>query len=208
MLNTIVKQTLTVGILAGMAMTTVYAQPSQTPPEFVQDVADDLIAQLKKDQDRLKNPAVVSQIINTKLLPHVDQTAFSRSVLGTYANQASKAQRDQFTVNLRQSLTKNYGSAFAKFTNQTYKLRPYKAPTKAGAYPIVTLDFINGSEKIPVTFQLADKGTTWKVRNINVAGIDMALQFRNQFAATVKRNGNNLDKAIATFNPDADIDKK
>ncbi len=207
MLNTIVKQTLSAGILAGMAMGVAYAQPSQTPPVFVQSVADDLIATLKKDHDRLKNPAVVNQIINSKLLPYVDQAAFSRSVMGAYANQATKAQRDQFTVNLRQSLVKNYGSAFTKFTNQTYKLRPYKAP-KAGAYPIVTLEFVNGNEKIPVTFQLADKGNTWKVRNINVAGIDMALQFRNQFAATVKRNGNNLDRAIATFNPDADVDKK
>ena len=199
------KQTLTAGILAGAVMGTAFAKPTQTPPVFVQSVADDLVQQLKKDSDRLKNPAVAQNIINTKLLPHVDQAGFSRSVLGAYANQASKAQRDQFTVNLRQSLIKNYGSAFAKFSNQTFKMRSYKEP-KAGAYPVVTLDFMNGSEKIPVTFQLIEKGDAWKVRNINVAGIDMALQFRNQFAATVKRNGNNLDKAIATFNPDADVD--
>ena len=31
-----------------------------------------------------------------------------------------------------------------------------------------------------------------------------ALQFRNQFAATVQRNGGDLNKAIATFKPDAD----
>ena len=42
------------------------------------------------------------------------------------------------------------------------------------------------------------------MRNINVAGIDLGLQFRNQFADTVKRNGGNLDKAIATFKPNAD----
>jgi phospholipid transport system substrate-binding protein len=32
-----------------------------------------------------------------------------------------------------------------------------------------------------------------------VSGIDLGLQFRNQFAATVQRNGGNLDKAIATL---------
>jgi phospholipid transport system substrate-binding protein len=46
------------------------------------------------------------------------------------------------------------------------------------------------------------------VRNINVAGIDLGLQFRNQFAATVKRNGGNIDKAIANFQPDASVNKK
>ncbi len=39
---------------------------------------------------------------------------------------------------------------------------------------------------------------------LNVSGIDLGLQFRNEFAANVKRNGGNLDKAIATFEPDAD----
>jgi phospholipid transport system substrate-binding protein len=36
------------------------------------------------------------------------------------------------------------------------------------------------------------------------------LQFRNQFAANVKRNGGNIDKAIATFKPDAEaaVEKK
>lgn len=206
MMKTLFKQTITAGVLASALVAPAFAAPSETPPVFVKNVADDLIAQLKQDQARLSNPTVVNQIISTKLIPHVDQAAFSRSVLGTYANQTTKEQRDQFTTNLRASLTKNYGSAFAKFSNQSYQMRPYKAPS--GAFPVVTLDFINGSEKIPVTFQLAEKGNTWKVRNINVAGIDMALQFRNQFAATVKRNGNNLDRAIATFNPDANTDKK
>ncbi len=65
-------------------------------------------------------------------------------------------------------------------------------------------------KKIPVSFQLADKGSQWKIRNINVSGIDLGLQFRNQFAANVKRNGGNIDKAIATFKPDAEaaVEKK
>ena len=70
--------------------------------------------------------------------------------------------------------------------------------------PVVTLDFNNKGEKIPVSFQLSDQGSQWKIRNINVSGIDLGLQFRNQFAANVKRNGGNIDKAIATFEPDAD----
>ena len=81
-------------------------------------------------------------------------------------------------------------------------MRPYK--DTGSKNPVVTIDFIDKGNKTPVSFQLADSGNQWKVRNINVAGIDLGLQFRNQFAANVKRNGNNVDKAIATFKPDAD----
>lgn len=174
-------------------------------------MADGLIARLKADHAKLQNnPAAVKTIVRQNLDPYVDSQAFSRIVMGTYAtNQYSTAaQRAKFENNFRETLIENYGTAFAKFSNQTYTIRPYKETNSKN--PVVTIDFNNKGEKIPVSFQLADKGNQWKIRNINVSGIDLGLQFRNQFAATVKRNGGDLDKAIANFQPDAEaaVEKK
>lgn len=208
-MKTLVKQALAVSILSTLVMGSIYAAPTETPPAFVKKVADNLIARLKADHAKLQtNPALASSIVRQNLDPYIDSQAFTRIVMGTYAtNQySSAAQRAQFEKNFRETLIENYGSAFAKFSNQTYTLRPYKATTSKN--PVVTLDFKNNGEKIPVSFQLVDQGSQWKIRNINVSGIDLGLQFRNQFAATVKRNGGNLDKAIANFKPDADVDKK
>ncbi|MGE8541089.1 MlaC/ttg2D family ABC transporter substrate-binding protein [Acinetobacter sp. ANC 3813] len=210
-MNTLFKQTLTASILSTMIAGTAFAAPSEAPPAFVKKVADGLISRLKADHNKLQNnPAAVKAIIRQNLDPYIDSQAFTRIVMGTYAtNQySSAAQRAQFEKNFRETLIENYGSAFAKFSNQTYSMRPYK--DTGSKNPVVTIDFNNNGEKIPVSFQLADKGSQWKIRNINVSGIDLGLQFRNQFAATVKRNGGNLDKAIANFKPDAEaaVDKK
>ena len=203
-MNTLLKQTLTVGILSVMFAGSTFAAPSQTPPEFVKQVADNLIKRLQADHAKLKNnPALVKTIVRQNLDPYIDSQAFVRTVMGTYAQQSTPAQRAKFEKNFRETLIENYGSAFAKYTNQSYTLRSYKAiPNNKN--PVVTIDFYNKGEKIPVAFQLIDKGTQWKIRNINVSGIDLGLQFRNQFTANVKRNGNDLDKAIATFEPNAD----
>ena len=204
-MNTLLKQTLTASILSTMIASTAFAAPVEAPPAFVKKVADGLITRLKADSAKLQsNPALVKTIVRQNLDPYIDSQAFTRIVMGTYAtNQySSAAQRAQFEKNFRETLIENYGSAFAKFSNQTYTLRPYKATNSKN--PVVTIDFNNKGEKIPVSFQLADKGNQWKVRNINVSGIDLGLQFRNQFAATVKRNGGNIDKAIANFKPDAE----
>lgn len=201
----LLKQTLTASILSTMIAGTAFAAPVEAPPAFIKRVADGLIGRLKADHAKLQNnPAAVKAIVRQNLDPYVDSQAFTRIVMGTYAtNQYSTAaQRAQFEKNFRETLIENYGTAFAKFSNQTYSMRPYKATGSAN--PVVTIDFNNNGEKIPVSFQLADKGSQWKIRNINVSGIDLGLQFRNQFAATVKRNGGNLDKAIANFEPDAD----
>ncbi|OOW08760.1 phospholipid-binding protein MlaC [Acinetobacter sp. MF4640] len=210
-MNTLLKQTLTASILTTMFAGTAFAAPSEAPPAFVKKVADGLIARLKADHAKLQNnPAAVKTIVRQNLDPYVDSQAFSRIVMGTYAtNQYSTAvQRAKFENNFRETLIENYGTAFAKFSNQTYTIRPYKETNSKN--PVVTIDFNNKGEKIPVSFQLADKGNQWKIRNINVSGIDLGLQFRNQFAATVKRNGGDLDKAIANFQPDAEaaVEKK
>ena len=209
-MKTLVKQTLAAGILSTMVAGTVFAAPSEAPPAFIKKVADGLIERLKADNAKLQNnPALVKAIVRQNLDPYIDSQSFTRIVMGTYAtNQYSTAaQRAQFEKNFRETLIENYGSAFSKFSNQTYSVRPYKASNSKN--PVVTIDFNNKGEKIPVAFQLVDKGSQWKIRNINVSGIDLGLQFRNQFAATVKRNGGNLDKAIANFKPDAEaaIDK-
>ncbi len=204
-MKTLFKQTLTASVLTSLLAGTAFAAPSEAPPAFIKRVADGLIGRLKADHNKLQtNPAAVKTIVRENLDPYIDSQAFTRIVMGTYATNpySSAAQRAQFEKNFRETLIENYGSAFAKYSNQSYSIRPYKATNSKN--PVVTVDFNNKGEKIPVSFQLVDKGTQWKIRNINVSGIDLGLQFRNQFAATVKRNGGNLDKAIANFQPDAD----
>ena len=210
-MNTLLKQTLTASVMTAMFAGTAMAAPAEAPPAFVKKVADGLISRLKADHAKLQNnPAAVKAIVRQNLDPYIDSQGFTRLVMGTYANNqySNAAQRAQFEKNFRETLIENYGSAFAKFSNQTCTIRPYKATSSAN--PVVTIDFNNKGEKIPVSFQLADRNNQWKIRNINVSGIDLGLQFRNQFAATVKRNGGDINKAIANFKPDAEaaIDKK
>lgn len=183
---------------------TAVAAPEQAPNDFIKTVADRLINRLKVEQNQLQtNTAVVNTIVQQDLEPYVDVQAFTRIVMGTYASpqNSTPQQRATFEKTLRQSLIQNYGSALAKYSNQSYAIRPYRP--SASAYQIVTLDFISQGQKTPVAFQLADNNNQWKIRNLNVAGIDLGLQFRNQFASSVQRAGGDLDTAIASFQPDA-----
>lgn len=198
--------TLTAGVIASLVITTnVYAAPAEAPNAFVKRVADQLNTRLKADAPKIKsNPAVARQIIQQNIEPHIDSQGFSRLVMGTHASTSTAQQRATFEKNFKQTLISNYGGELAKYANNTYTMRPYK-DTKA-QYPVVTIDFLHQGQKIPVSFQLIDKNNQWKIRNVNVSGIDLALTLRQQFSDTVKSNGNNLDKAISNFKPD--IDKK
>lgn len=205
-MKTLVQNTMKMGVLASLVMSaTAFAAPSEAPPAFVKRVADQLIVRLKADAPKIKtNPALARQIVQQNIEPHIDSQGFARLVMGTYAanNYSTAVQRATFERNFKNTLIANYGSELAKYANNTYTMRQYKAST--AQYPVVTVDFLHQGQKYPVTFQLIDKNNQWKIRNVNVAGIDIGLQFRNQFADTVKRNGNSVEKAIANFQPDLD----
>lgn len=203
---TATKKVLLVASIAGlMASSMTFAAPSEAPPDFVKRISDQLIAELKANKTQLGNAAVVNRIVTKNIEPHVDAQGFSRLVMGTYySNQYSNAQqRAQFTKNFRDSIIKSYAQGLAQYSNEGYTLRPYR--NTGAQYPVVMMDFkASNGNKIPVSFQLIDKNNQWKIRNINVSGIDLALTFRDQFKATVQQNGGNLDKAIASFKPNAE----
>lgn len=199
------KVLLATSIAGLMASSMTFAAPSETPPNFVKRISDQLIGELKENKANLKNTTIINQIVTKNIEPHIDAQGFTRLVMGTYySNQYSTAQqRSQFTKNFRESVMKTYAQGLAQYSNEGYTLRPYR-DTQA-QYPVVMMDFkaANGN-KIPVSFQLIDKNNQWKIRNINVSGIDLALTFRDQFKATVQQSGGNMDKAIASFKPNAE----
>lgn len=186
-----------------------FAAPKETPPDFVKRISDQLINQLKQNKSQLQNTAVINKIVAQNIEPHVDAQGFSRLVMGQYySNQYSTAaQRAQFTKNFRESAINTYAKGLVKYSNEGYSIRPYK--DTGAQYPVVMMDFkIANGNKVPVGFQLIDKNNQWKIRNINVSGIDLALTFRDQFKNTVQQSGGNMDKAIASFKPDADVAAK
>lgn len=200
------KSTLLATSLVGLMVSSLtFAAPSEAPPDFVKRISDQLITQLKQNKAQLNNPTVLNKIITESIEPHVDVQGFTRLVMGQYySNQYSTAaQRGQFTKNFRDSVMKTYATGLAQYNNEGYAIRPYR--DTGSQYPVVMMDFntANG-QKIPVSFQLIDKNSQWKIRNINVSGIDLALTFRDQFKSTVQQHGGNMDKAIASFQPNAE----
>ena len=51
----------------------------------------------------------------------------------------------QFEQNFRAVIIENYGGAFAKYTNESYTMRPFKSTNSKN--PVVTLTSIHNGEK-------------------------------------------------------------
>lgn len=175
-------------------------------PVFVKRISDALITRLVKERGTYKkNPAALNQIVKDNIEPYVDFDGFARGVMGPYYRQASPEQRASFAQTFRQSLIRTYAKGLAAYDNESYTIRPFiagKDPSKA----VVNMDFKTDTGTIvPVAYQLIQSGDSWKVRNLQLNGIDIGLTFRNQFATAVQTNKNSLDLAIKNFIPSATV---
>jgi phospholipid transport system substrate-binding protein len=196
-------------VLTTTSMAVLLASPSvwaatEPAPVFVKRISDALVERLNKDRAAYKkDPAVLTKIVQENIEPYVDFDGFARGVMGQYYRQANDAQRQLFTQTFRQSLIRTYAKGLAAYDNESYTLRPFVAG-KDSSKAVVAMDFktANGTV-VPITYQLIDINNSWKVRNLQLNGIDIGLTFRNQFASTVQANRNNLDAAIKNFVPSA-----
>lgn len=194
---------LSVAVLLGSTPVLAATEPA---PVFVKRISDTLVERLNKERAAYKkDPAVLTKIVQENIEPYVDFNGFARGVMGQYYRQANDQQRVAFTQTFRQSLIKTYAKGLSAYDNESYSLRPFVAG-KDSSKAVVQMDFKTSTGTVvPITYQLIDLDNQWKVRNLQLNGIDIGLTFRNQFASTVQTNRGNLDAAIKSFIPTSNV---
>lgn len=167
------------------------------PLEMLQSTTDQVLAALDTNKATLKSkPAVVRNIINQYLLPHVALETMARSVLGRTAwNAATPTQRDEFVEQFKQLLITTYSSAFAAYTNQTVNFLPLRGDVSGRSQVQISSQIIRqDGPPISVNYQLVLEEGEWKVFDFSVDNISMLGSFRAQFSNELSQNG--LDALI------------
>lgn len=172
-----------------------------TPQQVVQATTDQVLGELTGKREQFKqDPEAFYQALNGILTPVVDFDGFARGVMTVrFSRQASPQQMEAFQESFKRSLVKFYGSALLEYDNQEIRMLPPVAATEPGRAS-VNMEVVGRSGAIyPVTYTMEQKGEAWKVRNVIINGINVGKLFRDQFAESMRSNGNDLDKVIATW---------
>ena len=170
---------------------------AQSPHEVVQGTTNELLGDLKANKEQYKsNPSAFYDALNRILGPVVDADGISRSIMTVkYSRKATPEQMQRFQENFKRSLMQFYGNALLEYNNQGIVVDPAKADDGKRASVGMKVTGNNGAV-YPVQYTLENIGGEWKVRNVIINGINIGKLFRDQFADSMQRNGNDLDKTI------------
>jgi phospholipid transport system substrate-binding protein len=200
---------LSMGIISTFTQATL-AEPSvhdprvfEDPQPLVAEKIDELIRRLRKNADQIqKDQSIAYQISDELMTPYIDFPRITRLVIGKYWKTASPAQQQQLIEEIKALLVRSYVSAMTSYVDDIIALADKKAITylpsryqtgdkKASVRANIALE---GGQEADVQYQLYYRNE-WKIYDIRIEGISLAITYRTSFGEQIKRDG--LDSLIA-----------
>ncbi len=202
-------RTLWIGFLSAvLAVASSFAQaaladPSigEDPQRLVAETIDELIDRLKENSEAIHSDSSIAYRISDELVaPHIDFPRVTRLVIGKYWQGASDQQRQQLIGEIQSLLIRSYVTAMTSYADQivakkdriNYLPSRYKSgDKKASVRASITLD---SGQAVEVQYQLYNSGDRWKIYDIVIEGVSLAITYRTSFGEQIRRDG--LDKLI------------
>ena len=175
--------------------------PNAAPNDFVQQVADQMLAALKSDSSvRAGNTARVNTLVDELILPNVNFEKTTRLAAGRYWRQATPEQQAALVKAFRGPLARAYSGAFTRVdeatTIKTLTFRGEPGATDAVVKSQVTQRA--NTQPIALDYRLEKTPEGWKIYDLNVENIWLIENYRNQFAQQISQNG--IDGLIQALN--------
>ena len=185
------------GLLVLLAALPLLATAAPSAHDVVKQTTDQLLADLKANKQQYRSdPNAFYDALNSILGPVVDADGISRSIMTVkYSRKATPEQMTRFQENFKRSLMQFYGNALLEYDNQEIRVLPAKQEDPERTSVGVEVKGSNGAV-YPVSYTMVNINGKWMLRNVIINGINIGKLFRDQFADTMQRNGNDLDKTI------------
>lgn len=139
----------------------------------------------------------------TLLFADFDMDTIGRFSLGTYWNSATPAQRQQYLSLFREMIAQVYSQRFEGYNGQKFQV---KGSESAGGNDTLVHSSIIPTDgpEIDVDWRVRNKGGQYKVVDVVVAGVSMAVTQRSDFSSVIQRGGGNINVLLDHLrHPDA-----
>lgn len=174
----------------------------------------ELTAQVKESSERMverfkteknlyrENPERFYQIMEASLEEIVDFRRIAARVMGRYAREATKEQRDQFVTVFKRSLFNAYAKTLVETGDFSVAVLSSSINARDDSRASVELEITSPSgNKYPISYSMYrnKQDGKWYIENVIVSGVNIGLAFRDRFDQEMTARRGNLDQVIANW---------
>lgn len=190
--------TMLASTLTGVPMLAHATEPLVGPEALIGRISSAMLDALRSDPElRAGDLPKLTALVDARVMHHVDFARMTASAVGHHWRGATRAQRDQLQVEFKSLLLRAYAGALALVSDQRIEVRPRDAMPDETSVVVRSVVRGGGNDPIRLDYRLALSAGAWKIYDVNVLGVWMALNYRNAFAQEISEHG--IDGLIAAL---------
>lgn len=175
---------LTAGIAAPFALAPATAAVDNTDPQrFITSLTTDGFAAMKTG-----SLAQAKSQFRALLMQHVAVDAIGDRLIRRWLPTITPAQKAAYKAALPNYIVGTYADNLLNYRDATIKVLRAQ-PTAGGAVDVVSQVIKPGRQPLPAVWSVMQVGGAWKVSNIRVGGINVAMAQAADFDSVVQRQG-------------------
>jgi len=148
-----------------------------------------VIADTSMTQDKKK------AVFRTLLTGNFDMKTIGKFALGRYWRDTSDAQQAEYLKLYENMIVNVYTARFENYQGQKFTVIDNRVDADSG--DVVVNSTISGSgSPVNVAWRVRPKGGSYKIIDVMVEGVSMAVTQRNDFAGVVQKGGNNVSALL------------
>jgi phospholipid transport system substrate-binding protein len=180
------------------AQTTV--DPHAAPNDLVQTVGNNALEAVRHDAAaKLGDTKRINELIDQYLLPYVNFEKTTRLAAGRHWRNATEQQKKELADAFKGTLIRTYSGALAHVDKiARLDVLPFRGDPNADDAVVRSSFAQRNGPSVAVDYRLERTPDGWKIYDLNVEGIWLIQNYRNQFSQQIGQTG--IDGLIAALN--------
>jgi len=178
------------------------ALAQEAPDALVKQVTEEVLEIVRKDRSIQNGDAKKAiDLVDAKVIPHFNFQHMTALAVGKDWRKASPQQQQQLAGEFKTLLVRTYSNALTSYKDQKVVYKPFRM--NAGDTDVLVRTEVHqpGNKPVQLDYSLEKLDAGWKVYDVNVAGISLVTNYRDQFGQEIRNGGiDGLIKAIVAKN--------
>ncbi len=170
----------------------VLAGATDDPAEFIADLGNQTIAVLTSHLPKEERASTFQRLFDENF----DVPAIARFVLGPYWRTASEEQRQEFTKLFDTYVVRVYLVRFGEYTGERLKITETRRLGENSSLVSTQIFRPGGAPPIHIDWRVDRIGMRFKITDVSVEGISMAILQRQEFASVIQRGGHQIEALL------------
>lgn len=171
----------------------------QPPAAFIEEVTAQTLDVVKKDKAaQAGDRTAIERLIDQYVLPYVNFEKTTRLATGRHWRDASEKQRADLVDAFKGTLIRTYSGSLDNVDNlSAINVGPFRGDPSANDVVVRSTIVQRNGPEVAVDYRMENTPQGWKIYDLNVEGIWLIQNYRNQFSQVINQKG--FDGLIETL---------